>query len=278
MRKLLCVMAVLLTAAGCSTTRLARPNINPTTQSAMQGRMLDVLVPQRRIPLEERYALVLDVDKRVRPATIRVCERTFNNPQDCRSVLVKRTLEVFPADEGINAFVGSQYDLKVLGGLVRVSGTDGEIASVLAHEYAHALMGHVASTQANTGLGVLAGVLTGIAVAAASDADAQGATDIIFAGGNVGEQMGALAFSKDMELEADHLGMFILAEAGYDIEDGANFIRRMASLQRQREARGEEGMFGFLSTHPSDQERIENLIATEEIIKGGAQRPTWRPQ
>ena len=181
-----------------------------------------------------------------------------------------------PESKHINAFVDEKHKMTVLGGLVAVAGSDSEIASVLAHEHAHMLLGHVAKTGTNIFLGRMAGLVAGIAIASAADTSAQGAADIMAAGMGAGGELGSYYFSKSMELEADHLGMFITKEAGYFVTHSSNFIRRMIRLQAQYEASDQGEMLGFLSTHPSDEKRLQNLIGTEQMIEQGAKHPNWK--
>ena len=72
----------------------------------------------------------------------------------------------------------------------------------------------------------------------------------------VGAQVGVLLpFSRVQESEADHLGLIFMAMAGYDPNGAVKFWERMA---QQGGTKPPE----FLSTHPSDQTRI-NKIKTE---------------
>lgn len=99
-------------------------------------------------------------------------------------------------------------------------------------------------------------------------------TDIGMAGLNTGHYMGQLAFSKRMENEADHLGLFILADAGCNTRAASDFFVRMIHRQRQRTNSGQKGFFGIFRTHPTHENRILRLVATEKLIKNGARRPT----
>ncbi len=145
-------LAVLLfmTTAGCSGIRMALPQTDATTQRSMNALFNAPLAPSRRTIPDERFDVVVRVDEKGNSAAVRVCRRAFANPQSCAGLIQNRTMTVFYDDEGINAFVGGNYDLTVLGGLISAAGTDDEIAMVLAHEYSHALMGHVARTGSNT--------------------------------------------------------------------------------------------------------------------------------
>ncbi len=117
----------------------------------------------------------------------------------------------------------------------------------------------------------------GLGISQAADTDSAGTADIIDAGLDAGRQIGSLAFSKDMEIEADHLGIFILDEAGYDMRKGIGLHVRLNRIQIARQRRGQAGLLGFLETHPHPDERIQKLLATKSMIDRGAVRPAWKP-
>ena len=87
--------------------------------------------------------------------------------------------------------------------------------------------------------------------------------------------MGAKAFSQDFEAEADYIGMYVLALADYQVDDVANFWRRMGasnpgSIETQ-----------YSGTHPGTAERYLALeqIAEEIRIKreaGEELRPNYK--
>ena len=278
MRDLVLVVVALLSITGCAGTRMALPGPNETTQAELASLFSRQVDRSRWIPRGDRLDVVIAVDKRVLPAAITVCQRSFNNPQDCPGLLNKRSLVVHVEDERINASVGENYDLNVLGGLVRESGNDDEIALVLAHEYTHALFGHIARSRSNSMWAELAAGLAGLAViASAGDSLDESQIDTIAMGSTeLGREIGWTAFSKDMELEADHLALFILFEAGYDMDKGMQFFQRTLQIQQQYYASGQQRTVGFFETHPSDEERLLRLLSTKNLIEQGATRPTWK--
>ena len=72
----------------------------------------------------------------------------------------------------------------------------------------------------------------------------------------IGAQYGALLpFSREHESEADHLGLVFMAMAGYDPNAAVAFWERMAA------ASGGEKPPEFMSTHPSDETRIQQIRA-----------------
>jgi predicted Zn-dependent protease len=80
--------------------------------------------------------------------------------------------------------------------------------------------------------------------------------DIWMSAYGIGAQYGALLpFSREHESEADHLGLVFMAMAGYDPNAAVAFWERMAA------ASGGEKPPEFMSTHPSDETRIQQIRA-----------------
>jgi Putative Zn-dependent protease, contains TPR repeats len=70
----------------------------------------------------------------------------------------------------------------------------------------------------------------------------------------IGAQYGALLpNSRKQELEADHFGLIFAAGAGYDPREAIDFWTRMANVGNNQKPPA------FLSSHPSDEERIQKL-------------------
>ena len=121
-----------------------------------------------------------------------------------------------------------------------------ELAFVLGHEASHHIEQHIPKQQQTAVAGALiAGVLASIG--GAGDAGIRTAQDL---GGSVG----ARAFSKDMELEADSLGAVIAHKAGYNPRRGAEFFFRIPDPGDR-----------FLGTHPPNAERrkVVNEVAAK---------------
>jgi Zn-dependent protease with chaperone function len=123
--------------------------------------------------------------------------------------------------------------------------TDDEVAMIMGHEMAHALREHarerLAKTQA-TGLGLsIASQLLGLG--SLGDAAA-----------NLGTQLLTLKYSRDDETESDLVGLEIAARGGYQPEASV-------SLWQKMQAASGNGGPSFLSTHPSGNNRIQDLQA-----------------
>ena len=124
---------------------------------------------------------------------------------------------------------------------------DHEIAFILGHEAGHQIANHIvrATTNANIGAVVLGGLLAATGADPASVAEAQ----------NIGGAIGARAYSQSHELEADVLGTYIAALAGYDPAIGSLSFSRFG------------GGGSFLSTHPPSQQRLATVQRTIQKIR-----------
>jgi hypothetical protein len=142
-------------------------------------------------------------------------------------------------------------------GMLRFTETDDEIAIVLGHEFAHNALGHMRQMRAQ----VLAGMLADLAVA-------------VFSGVSTGvfSNLARIAFSEEFEADADYLGLYFVARAGYDFHLAPQFWRRMA-VEHTKNIRD-----SMVSTHPSTPERAVVLKKTieeidEKMKKGAALVP-----
>ncbi|MCS7180025.1 MAG: M48 family metallopeptidase [bacterium] len=160
----------------------------------------------------------------------------------------------------INAFTDGQR-IFVTPGLLRFIQSDTELAFILSHETAHAILEHVQKTMGNR----ILGTIFDIAITITTGVSTQG----IFG------DIAGLVFSKEFEKEADYLGTYIAAVSGYDVTDAQNFWRKMAA-----EYPGSTKDV-FLATHPSSPERyvlIEKTVAEikEKQAKGLPLTPDFK--
>ena len=138
------------------------------------------------------------------------------------------------------------------GILPMCANTDG-IAAVMGHEVAHAFAKHGQERMSTGTLLQLGG--TAVAIGTANkDPKAQQIWNTAF---GLGAQFGImLPFSRNHETEADKLGMVFMIMAGYEPREAINVWVRMSERASSGEAPPE-----FMSTHPSNQTRINNLTA-----------------
>jgi predicted Zn-dependent protease len=149
----------------------------------------------------------------------------------------------------VNAWCMPGGKIVVYTGILPVTKDEAGLAVVLGHEVAHALLNH-GQQRASAGVLQQAGAVgLGVAMSNKSAASLELAMTVYGAGSTL---FGTLPFSRAHESEADHIGLILMAVAGYDPEQSVNFWSRMASL-------GGGGTPQFLSTHPSDATRISQL-------------------
>ncbi len=123
----------------------------------------------------------------------------------------------------VNAFCLPAGEIVVFTGILPVAATDDQPATVLSHEMAHALAHHGSERVARERSG--------------------------------GGVLGSLKYDRFQESEADHIGVFLMAFAGYDPNAAVEFWLRMARLTSQG------GPPEILSDHPSHETRIRQLRA-----------------
>ncbi len=127
-----------------------------------------------------------------------------------------------------------------------------ELAAVIGHEVAHAVLRHGAERVSRAQLAQIGIGVTAIAVGASTD----GETGALVAGLAAIAATGfvELPHSRFVELEADDIGTLYMARAGYNPRAAVSLWETMASLKE-----GQGGPPQFLSTHPSDGRRIDRI-------------------
>jgi len=144
----------------------------------------------------------------------------------------------------VNAWMVPGGRAAVYTGMIDFARNDDELAVVMGHEACHAVARH--GTERVTH-GVMIGTGTEIAGAAA------GSPEVAQGSALAAHLLLQLPHSRDQEIEADEMGLLTAAQAGYDPRSAIDLWRRMQSQNG--------GSIEFLSTHPSEDTRIERLQA-----------------
>lgn len=153
-------------------------------------------------------------------------------------------------DDSVNAFALPGGYIGVNTGLLKVVKNDDQLAAVVGHEIAHNLANHAAERYSQST--VTSGLIQ-IGSAALGGDDPNRARQLASLGG-VGAQLGfLLPFSRQHELEADRLGVDLMAKAGYRPSQAVELWRLMAAQA------GGGRTSSFASTHPTEAARIEAL-------------------
>jgi len=150
----------------------------------------------------------------------------------------------------VNAFCLPGGKIFVYTGLFKVAKSENDLAIVLGHEVAHAIARHGAERVSMMELGELA---KRVAIKAAGAKYQNMINQAYGIGANYGV---FLPYSRKFEYEADEIGLYLAAKAGYDPRDAISFWDRMRRMSQSMRKPPE-----FASTHPSDSHRIQRLRA-----------------
>jgi predicted Zn-dependent protease len=153
-------------------------------------------------------------------------------------------------DPAVNAWCMPGGKIVVYTGLLPISQNEAALAVVMGHEVAHALLQH-GNQRMSQQMGAEA-VQAGLQVALANkSAETQ---NLFLSAYGLGAQVGLiLPFSRKQELEADHWGLNLAAMAGYNPREAIPLWERM-----EKAGNGQKPP-EFLSTHPSEGKRIQQL-------------------
>lgn len=147
-----------------------------------------------------------------------------------------------------NAWCMPGGKVAVYTGIMPLAQNEAGLATVMGHEIAHAAARH-SSERASQQLVAQYGSQ---ALSAVLGSNPGAASQVFNAAVGVGAQGALLKFSRDQESEADHMGVIFMALAGYNPNEALNFWSRMAAQSGSNPPE-------ILSSHPSDQTRINNL-------------------
>lgn len=162
-------------------------------------------------------------------------------------------------DRAVNAWCMPGGKVVVYTGLLPVTQNDDALAVVIGHEIAHAIANH-GNERMSQGMLKEAG---GIALSTLLVSKPELTRQLFLSAYGAGSSIGVLLpFSRKQELEADRYGLIFAAMAGYNPEAAIEFWQRMSM------ASGGTSVPELLSTHPSDQTRIQKVrLYVEEAKK-----------
>lgn len=154
---------------------------------------------------------------------------------------------IINAPKTVNAAAIAGGRIIIYTGILPVARDDAGLATIIGHEVGHVMAHHTAERISQDQLVGLAGLAAGIATR----------SDLAVAAVGLGGQVGVLLpYSRTHETEADHIGILLMAKAGYDPRESVQLWRRMDEAS-EGSGRPPE----FLSTHPNPETRITNLQA-----------------
>lgn len=164
-------------------------------------------------------------------------------------------------DPAINAYALPGGVVVVHTGLILQTHSESELAAVLAHEIAHISQRHIPRILAEQGndpwlLGL--GMLAGAAAARQNPEAAQA----VITGTLAAQAHRQLAFSRQMEAEADRTGLRILAAAGFDPQGMPQFMEKL----ERRSAAANSELTQYLRSHPLGIDRLSDTQAQAQQL------------
>lgn len=241
------LVVLLLGSAGCGPVTLPEPPAREQGEGPGRRAQPLALTPRQELALgRQAFAQILDeygsrveregeAPEQVRAVTRRIVQAAAIEPLQ-REINLRVYGYAFEwqvvviRSNQVNAFCLPGGKIGVFTGLLRVARSEDQLATVLAHEIAHALAHHSSERLARerqAGGGLL-----------------------------------ALSYGRFQELEADRIGLFLMTFAGYQPEEAVLFWQRM-----RNQAEG-SGLPEILRTHPSDERRIAQLREMVPYVKG----------
>lgn len=252
MKKLLsaAMAAIVLSLAGCQTSPVTgRSQLMLVSEDSAIAASRTAYVEMLE-PLEQKGKVDNDpaVTQRVRVITERLIPHAIAYRPETEKW--EWSVAVIDDPKTVNAWAMAGGKMAIYTGLIQqLEATDDEIAQVMGHEIAHALLKHTAERMSRA-----MAMQLGLGVFAVTQRDSRY--------GGLALQGAALAAvvalelpnSRQAESEADRVGVELAAKAGYDPRAAVTLWQKMA---RVGGSRGPE----FLSTHPSPDRRMEDLSA-----------------
>lgn len=162
-------------------------------------------------------------------------------------------------DKTVNAWCMPGGKIVIYTGILPIAKNEAGLAAIMGHEVAHALANHGQQRMSAAYMQQGVAIVGNIAI---KDEQSKNMFNQYY---GVGTQVGLmLPFSRAHETEADKIGLYLMAIAGYNPEEAAQLWKRMSANS------GGEAPPEILSTHPSNESRIANLNALAPAAKAEA--------
>jgi Zn-dependent protease with chaperone function len=161
---------------------------------------------------------------------------------------------VLDGDNVANAAATRGNHVFVWTGMLRLVSSDAELAAVLGHELGHVLAGHTQPTPTEEAAAIMSEVGGQVVSGVLSQTPYGPLADI--AGILIQTAITAIAVnpgSQANEIEADHIGFFLMSDAGYDPRAALSLWGKMA------QSSGGSSTLSFLSSHPTSESRLKDL-------------------
>jgi predicted Zn-dependent protease len=161
----------------------------------------------------------------------------------------------------VNAFCLPGGKVFVYTGILRLTTSNDELAAVMGHEIAHALLRHGGERVSMALMAQMGGQAASLALGSAVS---PAASQVFNQAYGVGAQVGVmLPHSRAQESEADEVGMILAAKAGYEPVGALSLWRKMDAYAKSKG----QNTPGWLSTHPTTSDRIAAIQAKMGAVR-----------
>lgn len=167
-------------------------------------------------------------------------------------------IHLVPAPGQVNATCMPGGKIVVFEGILPIAQNDAGLAAILGHEIGHAIAHHVAEKLTKSEnktswlkLGAAGIMVAGMATGGDANVVNNVASNTIQITNQVMEFV-EMKYSRNHEYEADHIGMVLMAMAGYDPREAPKVWERMTAYFGDDQMR-------ILSTHPSNKNRMKKM-------------------
>jgi len=243
------ILVVWLVVSSCSSSSQVAKDILPSMSGPSEDEEVRISREFRR---EARKQLQFVTNPEVERYIDRIGQRILSTmgpqPFDYRFFVIQ--------DDQLNAFAVPGGSIFFFTGLIEKTKTTSEVAGVLGHEITHVKGHHMARQSGPDAISLLG--LLGAFLLARTGSGSGGQ-----AAGAVGQAIAAtrqIAYSRQLEMEADTLGVRYMSAAGFDPKGSLGFLK---TLDQER-ALNPIDFPAYMMTHPVTQERIAN---TELVIR-----------
>ncbi|ODV94632.1 hypothetical protein PACTADRAFT_21356, partial [Pachysolen tannophilus NRRL Y-2460] len=173
----------------------------------------------------------------------RIMERIISASGTEEDPLVNWEIHVINSNDSPNAFVIPGGKVFVFSSLLPIAKNDDGLATILAHEFSHQLARHSAENLSKAPIYSLLSLV--LYTITGSDT----LNNLLI------RSVIAMPASREMETEADYIGLMIMSQACFDPHEAPKVWQRFSDYESKTGNRVPE----FLSTHPATKRRLENM-------------------
>lgn len=218
-------------------------------EEKQMGYYVDAAVSRQFLPLEDRNVLAA-----INEMGQKILAQTLNPGFEFTFKVLNDPVE--------NAFALPGGSVYITTGLLEKLKTKDQVAAVLSHEVSHIIARHPARALHNAQVAAaIYGTLSlGASLGMAAAGQPRAAADLARLATALVTVIVYQGYSRDLEMQADRLGLKYLRNAGYNPKGMPEVFRIFLEIQKQKEAEGKaKHTPGIFSSHPDMEQRLETV-------------------